>query len=80
MTPCLRCGDPHGRLRVLGLVILCDGCPATATVATLTCWRCGCPEARLWLPHSLCEPCLDVVSPEEIAGLPGPPLGLPCGR
>lgn len=30
------------------------------------CWRCGQSSHGFW-PHYLCAPCVDVVSPEEIA-------------
>lgn len=32
------------------------------------CWRCGQASHGLW-PYCLCHPCVDVVSPEEIAWL-----------
>ena len=30
------------------------------------CWRCGCLNGSPFHPYALCEPCIHVVSPEEI--------------
>lgn len=73
------------------MVALCNGCASAGTVLTVRCWRCGGDQARVWHPYALCEPCVDVVSPKEIAWMEDPtrepgkatwemtPLGRPGG-
>ena len=57
----------------------------------MSCWRCGEGTDGFW-PYFLCEPCVDVVSGEDLAWLNDPenqpdapswrmtPLGKPQGR
>lgn len=71
MERCARCGEP-GDPRFPLPVILCDGCAALWSAMDVRCWRCGAMEARMAHPYSLCWPCVDVVSPEEIAWLDDP--------
>lgn len=47
------------------------GIACCADTCCWRCWRCGSLTHGLY-PYFLCEPCMDVVSPEEIAWMNDP--------